>query len=321
MILTIVLFAAVLFAAAIVSGMETGVYSLERVRLEVRAERGDRKASRLLALVADPASCVCALLLATNVAHYLLAHYADQLVAAAVPGLGAFGRTALDTALLAPVLFVLGDLLPKNVFMRSPGFLMSAFQPLLSFLNSLFRPLTWPIVRFAKPKGSDPVAEAESSSIFDRGSIHYLLTVDDESAGLTASQRALAARVMTLKSLRVQDRMVPLKIVAAVPDGASADLIVSEGARSGHSRLPIFDPAGRSFTGYVSVIDAATAMGSFDLAKHRHALPSVPCDLPVTAALYRLQRAGRPIASVLAPDGRTLGIIAVSDIVAALFKS
>jgi hypothetical protein len=69
------------------------------------------------------------------------------------------------------------------------------------------------------------------------------------------------------------------------------------------------------------VIDAATASGPFDLASHLHELPSLPVDLPVTTALYRLQRAGRPIASVASPDGRAvLGIVAVSDIVSALFR-
>jgi hypothetical protein len=41
----------------------------------------------------------------------------------------------------------------------------------------------------------------------------------------------------------------------------------------------------------------------------------------VTTALYRMQRAGRPIAAVTSPDGRAIhGIVAVSDNVAALFR-
>jgi CBS domain containing-hemolysin-like protein len=157
--------------------------------------------------------------------------------------------------------------------------------------------------------------------MFDRGSIHYLLTVDDEAANLTAPQRTVAERVLALRNLRVQDRLIPLRRVSAVDDGASAAEIVAEGARSGHSRLPVFTKDRLRFRGYVNVIDAATSAGAFELSEHIHELPEVPCDLPVTAALYRLQRAGRPIAAVLAPDGRTaLGIIAVSDIVSALFR-
>jgi putative hemolysin len=315
----LLVFAATLLLAAIFSGMETGIYSLERVRLEVAAARGDRVARRLLDLTTRPAAALCALLLATNVAHYLLADFADAMVAGAAPDLDEIGRKVLDTLILGPVLFVFGDLLPKNVFMRAPGGLMRTFLPVLWLLNLVFRPFTYPIVKLAA-RAEDADLPA-NSSIFDRGSIHFLLTADEESTRLTGPQREVAERVLTLRSLRVQDRMIPLKRVAAIREGASAADIVAVGARSGHSRLPIFDGAGRSFVGYVSVIDAATAAGPFDLTAHRHDLPAVPCDLPVTAALYRLQRAGRPIAAVVTPDGRTtLGIVAVSDIVAALFR-
>jgi CBS domain containing-hemolysin-like protein len=115
--------------------------------------------------------------------------------------------------------------------------------------------------------------------------------------------------------------MVPLKRTSAVGAGSTASEIVAEGARSGHSRLPVFAPDRSRFLGYVNVIDAATGGPDFDVREAVHELQELPCDLPVTTALYRMQRAGRPIAAVTSPDGRSiLGIVAVSDIVAALFR-
>jgi putative hemolysin len=306
---------------ALLAGMETGLYSLERVRLEVSAAKGDRKARRLLALVANPASTICALLIATSIAHYALAHFADKVVDEAFHAGGELSRKVLDTVLLGPLLFVFGDLLPKNVFMRAPGGLMRACEPLLSGLRLVFLPLAAPIVRIAGKEKED-LSASSRASLFDRGGIHFLLTVDDESAQLTEAQRQLAERVLELRSVRVQDRMVPLRRTSAVPSRATAAEIVAEGARSGHSRLPVFAPDGARFLGYVNVVDAATAGAGFVVQDALHELPQVPCDLPGTAALYRLQRAGRPIAAVSTPDGRTtIGIVAVSDIVSALVRS
>lgn len=320
MITVIIAFVLLLLLTALLAGLETGLYSLERVRLEVSAEKGDRAAARLLRIVASPATAICALLLATNVAQYSLAWFADRIVHEVAPDSGVFARKILDTALLGPVLFVFGDLLPKNVFMRAPGGLMKAFEPMLSVVRMLFLPVAAPLVKLAG-KGVAGASAVEPASIFDRGGIHFLLTVDDEAAQLTESQRALAERVLLLRSMRVQDRMIPLKRTSAVSSGSTAPEVVAEGARGGHSRLPVFSPDRSHFLGYVNVIDAATTGGVFELERHLHELPSVPCDLPVTTALYRLQRAGRPIASVSSPDGRAiLGIIAVSDIVSALFK-
>jgi CBS domain containing-hemolysin-like protein len=308
---------ACLALAALLSGMETGFYSLERVRLEVGAARGDRASSRLLGLLARPAPALCALLLATNAAHYVLAYFADRLVVGWTPGASEFGRKLADTLFLVPVLFVFGDLVPKNVFMRAPSGLMRRVQPFLTALTALLSPLTWPIVRIATPSGAAP---AEPASVFDRGGLHYLLAVDEDVGSLTGTQRLTADRVLALRNVRVQDRMVPLAQVTAVGPEARAPEILAKGAASAHSRLPVLSEDKRRFLGYVNVVDAAMAPGDFDLRRSLYDLPSVPCDLPVTTALYRLQRAGRPIAAVTRPDGRgPLGIIAVSDIVSALF--
>jgi putative hemolysin len=313
-------FVVLLALAALLAGMETGLYALERVRLEVSAEKGSRAAARLLRLVSSPATSLCALLLATSVAQYALAAVADRLVTLAAPGQGVVLRKLLDTALLGPVLFVLGDLVPKHVFLRAPSGLMMACQPLLSAVRTVFLPLAAPLVRLAGAAGAG-ATPAGPVSAFDRGGIRYLLTGEDEAGALTPSQRGLAERVLLLRGTRVQDRMVPLARTSAVALGATAREIVAEGARSGHSRLPVFDAGRTRFLGYVNVIDAATAEGPFDLARSLHELPVFSCDLPVATALYRLQRAGRPIAAVMSPDGRTmLGIVAVSDIVSALFK-
>jgi putative hemolysin len=317
-IVSLAAFVVLLAASGILAGLETGLYSLERVRLEVGAAKGDTASRRLLAILSNPASALCAILLATNVAHYVLAHLADGLVHAAAPVGDELTRKILDTALLGPILFVFGDLFPKNLFMKAPVGLMRTFEPVLSALRFVFLPLTKPLVRLA---GSRFEGAADRDSLFDRGGIHFLLTADDESAQLTEGQRRLAERVLALRSVRVQDRMIPLRRTSAVPAGATAAEIVAEGARSGHSRLPVFAPDRSRFLGYVNVIDAAAAGPEFGLKEALHELPEFPCDLPVTAALYRLQRAGRPIAAVTGPDGRSvLGIVAVSDIVSALFK-
>ena len=68
-------------------------------------------------------------------------------------------KKVLDTLLLGPILFVLGDLVPKNVFMRVPGGLMRAFQPVLSVLRILFLPLSLPLVKLAGEGRRGPLRE------------------------------------------------------------------------------------------------------------------------------------------------------------------
>ncbi len=320
MIVSLIALVAVLFGCALFAGMETGLYSLERVRLQVRAEGGDPRARWLTPLIAKPTRAVCSLLLATNVSHYFLAVVAARVIESFVHNSDVYTQKLVDTVVLAPVLFVCGDLLPKNVFLREPGRLMLIFQPLLRVTTWLFWPIVAPLVWLVERTNRKSPGHMGSAEFFDRGSIHFMLTVDDEAAQLTLPQRELAERVLRLRSVRVRDRMVPIAQASAVSLDATAQEVLETGARTRHSRLLVRSPDGVGFIGYVNVIDAASAVEGFRVETALHSLPVLDVELPITVALYRLQRSGRPIAAVSAGPGRSIiGLIAAYDVVEALF--
>ena len=60
-----------LAGSALFAGMETGLYTLNRVRLALRRKEGDRRALRVGALLDRPARMLAVILLGTNIAHAL----------------------------------------------------------------------------------------------------------------------------------------------------------------------------------------------------------------------------------------------------------
>ena len=62
------LLAAGIVASGLFSGLETGVYSLNRVRLHLRSHEGDRRARAMEKMLAKPAPLLVALLIGTNIA-------------------------------------------------------------------------------------------------------------------------------------------------------------------------------------------------------------------------------------------------------------
>ncbi|HYV50920.1 MAG TPA: DUF21 domain-containing protein, partial [Dongiaceae bacterium] len=67
--LVLLLLVVVLASSALFSGLETGVVSLNRVRLRARARRGDAKASELLRLLERPERLLAAFLIGNTLAN------------------------------------------------------------------------------------------------------------------------------------------------------------------------------------------------------------------------------------------------------------
>ena len=100
--------------SAVFSGLETGLYVVNRVRLAVRAGHGDRSADRLETELEHPERLLATLLIANNAANY-----AGSLGVAAILNsfeLSATGVIVLNTLLVVPVLLVFGETIPKDLF-------------------------------------------------------------------------------------------------------------------------------------------------------------------------------------------------------------
>jgi putative hemolysin len=311
--------------SALCSGLETGLYAVDRVRLQIRAEEGDRRARRLLAAAARPATTVAALLVANNIVNYFVSVSASSALDHVLPVSQDVVRRLVDTAVITPILFVFGDLGPKDAFLRRPTLLMRRYEPALTFVRSLGALVATPLLALAERFGGGR-GGAHEASRFDRAAIGRLLSEEAEIAGLSPAQRRLATRVLQLRQARVEERMTPVSKVAEVSTDASAAEVVRVGVQARKSRLPVRAPGAAAYAGYVSVTDAAVVAGEDDehapgFAEARlHGLPRVLARTEVGKALVGFQRRRKPIMQVVDADGRATGLLAASDLVDALFE-
>jgi Mg2+/Co2+ transporter CorB len=108
-----------LAGSALFSGLETGVYSLSRVRLELAARHGaDGRAARgpirLLREIDRPESLLTTILVGNNACNYLGTLGLGTLLIAA--GVRPTAAVLIQTLALTPVLVIFGESLPKELF-------------------------------------------------------------------------------------------------------------------------------------------------------------------------------------------------------------
>ncbi|MBQ71727.1 MAG: hypothetical protein CMJ67_02355 [Planctomycetaceae bacterium] len=297
--------------SAIFSGLETGLYVVNRVRLAVRAGHGDRSAARLESELEHPERLLATLLIANNAANY-----AGSLGVAAILNsfeLSATGVILLNTALVVPILLVFGETLPKDLFRTRadnwiPRFVgplrvarrvltIIGLVPLLSLVDRLVQRVV----------GGDP-----GDRLGPRARMAWFIRESAASGSLSPAQLDLADRALSMRHLAVTSEMTPWRQVVTVREGDLDGDPRAIAQRTMRSRLPVIDSSGRVL-GVIGVQDLL--LGRNSKACIDDSIPRLGPGTQVFVALETLRQARRPMGVVEDGAGRPIGIVTLKDLV------
>lgn len=307
---------AALAASAFFSGAETGVYCVDRVRLRVRADRGDARAKRLARLMDRREDLVITTLIGTNVADY----FATVCVTALIL------RSAISeelaevyaTAILTPLILVFGGVLPKDWFQREADHLMYVAVVPLGLLRraaaglgliALLRGLTRGLTRWI-----DPARATRDEELLPRVRMHRLLHEGAASGGLSKFQRDTIERVMRLSQVRVADVMAPRKRAATVSIDLPREDLLRIAYMAHFSRLPVYEKDPRRIVGVVNVYHVLMDDEPRPIREYVQEAITLRADDTVPNALIRLQKAQNVMAIITDPRGEFVGLLTMKDL-------
>lgn len=303
--------------SAFFAGIETGAYTLNRVRLRVRAGQGDARARRLGKLTERPDDLVITSLLGANVADYITSISVAALVILA--GSPLHLADAYATALATPFLLVFGSIVPKDFFLRHTDRLMYALslpiaccQAAARVTGALWVLRNAPLAlarafRVAIPEGDDDV--------LPRARTHRLLREAAVRGGLTSFQRDTIERILSLSRVTVERVMVPLARAATVPADISREDFLRIARMAHFSRLPVWRGQVGNMVGVVTVFEVLTDAQERPISAHARPTLALPASETVPAALLKLQQAHQFMAIVNDKRGRCVGILTLKDLV------
>jgi CBS domain containing-hemolysin-like protein len=302
--------------SALFSGVETGLYSLNRLRLELRAKNEkNRRAVLLLSLLKNRALILCVFLVGNNIANGLSAVFAESWASHYVgEGKGVF----LSAALLTPLLFFFGEALPKHLFnlftetwtYRLAPFLLGArwvFAPLILFLQPIAKLALDFAIRAGKGiEGWKPGAHDLERLLAASGS------------EVTPELRHAAIEVAKRQNRQVQSIMVPREHAHVLQEGESLSDLKKALKRDGYRRYPLQNAEG-NFHFYVHSLDAFR-QGSPESPLSAHGVPLVELSpsFPLWKALILFEEKDSRVGLVRSPRGQVLGFVFVKDLVKGL---
>lgn len=245
--------------SAVFSGLETGIYRLSRLRLRLGAEKGRLRYVLLDKALHDGASLLLSLLVANNLANYVATSSVTYLFLAVVSSPRA--AELLATSVTAPLLFVLAESMPKNVFLYRADALTAFFSPLLYAAHQV---LTWcgivPLLRwlsqlFARLIGS-PVTSPAMMTSAQKHQVRAILRDTHEEGLLSSVQTEIVDRIITVPGLRLSAVMVPFSRVQSVSVQSSRTNLLNILRRHALTRLLVWEGTPTNVIGFVNIYDA-----------------------------------------------------------------
>ncbi|MCX7806659.1 MAG: CNNM domain-containing protein [Planctomycetota bacterium] len=301
-----------IFLCGVFSGIESGFYGLNAIRLLHRRRMGDAAARALWDLRSAPEAAIAAMLVGTNAATFLASY---------VSTIG-LGSELLATALVTPPLFFFGELLPKALFYRGADSIMYRVAGFAGawvwFLRAgLVLPAIGIVSRLvSRAAGAGP---GERPMECSRPALYEML--GEKRARLSAAHRGIVLAAMEMSGATVSRYMRPAGKTVTVRPEATVGEALEAMRRSNRSRIPLVEPASGMPVGIVSFFDAAAAAAGARCSDIMRPVASFPADTPCCEALERMKRERQILAAVVEKDGRMIGIVSMEDMARAIIES
>jgi len=299
-----------LFASAIFSGSETGLYRLSQARLEVDARAGRRSAKLLRYLVRRESAVLVTILVGNNLALEVLTWRAKELGASTGEG---FSQEFLVALTLTPIVFFLGEALPKDLFRRRPHATMAWTADFLLVARFLLWPAERVLSLITKASGFlFGLRGEERRNVSTRESVERLLQEGALLGALEPRAEELARNALELRRVPVERVMTPWEKVVRVNGETDDEALRELVGDSQYSRLPVVDGVGK-VTGYLHQLEVlGDGVGSNPLSHLREVL-TLSAGTPVDRALARLRVRGVRMAIVGTAEN-PLGLVALKDL-------
>ena len=310
----------VIFCCWVVSfffnGIESGLLSIDPVRLRQNVKRRVPAALRLNRLLKHPERLLVTVLFFTNAADILgLLLLTWELVRS-------FGYAGFFVALVIafPVYLFLLSVLPKSLYRRFPFHALAGLAGVLEFLSILL----WPIFEVGARLGRLllPRRAAKHARLFAaRDELKQITAQSEREGSLSAAERAMIHNVVDFWNIKARDVMVPVPNIVTVQPSASTEEALKLSASSGVDRLPVITWEGQP-TGLVNVLDILLERdGAKPLSNYVRRIVLTTEEELAYRIVQRLRAARLGLAAVLDDKKGLRGIVTIEDLIRRLVSS
>lgn len=313
----IIFFVVLVAFSAFFSSSETAFTSASRIRLQHRAEQGEKKANLAIALQDTFDSLLSTILIGNNLVNIAASSIATLFFLKLFPIYGATIATLVTTVLL----LLFGEITPKLIGKVYPEDISIRFAPILNFFMKLLTPFVWLfqlwqnfVARIIPMNTVDNISEEELLSIVDEARLDG--TIEWE-------EHRLVKAALEFDDREISSILTPRVDVIGFNINESFEEIEQLYLHTPFSRLLVYDDSGDNVIGTMHAKDFFRFLRTRDNENRRYEkmsdLITKPLFVPQTVALSNLlesmQREHTHIGIIVDEYGQMIGIATMEDVI------
>lgn len=310
---------------------ELAIVSARKARLEAMARTGRPGARAAIALAADPGKFLSTVQIGITLIGIVAGAYSGASLghptAARLEALG-LGHNAAENLGFALVIglttfasLIVGELVPKQIALRSPEPIAVVMAVPMTWLARLTKPVVWLLDSTSRLVFRLLGLSRDSEDQVTAEELHLIVAEASKSGVIEEHERSIISGVVRLADRPVREVMTPRTEVDWLDAGLDDAAIRARLLETTHSRLPVAEGSIDAVIGVVQARDIAAALFRgevLDLARLVRKAPVVVDQIDAMDALDALRRAEVPMALIHDEYGHFEGIVTPADLLAAI---
>ncbi len=299
------------FFSAYFSASETAYNSVNKVRLKNMDEKGNIGARRALQLLENYEKLLSTILVGNNIVNIAATSVATVIC---VRRWGSDSGSAIATVIITIILLLFGEITPKTLAIGSADSFAMLVSGSLQFFMVILTPLTWLfglwqklLLKIFKPKDDNAVTDEE---------ILTIVRTAEEEGEIDKQESTLIHNSIDFNETLTEDILTPRVDIEAVEQNCTKDEVKEIFAKTGLSRIPVYDKDIDHIIGVLYVKDFYNKIYGNDGSVRSIIRPVIFTSehRPIGELFRELQSKKIHMAIVLDEYGGTLGIVTMEDI-------
>lgn len=313
LIVQFAIFCLLLLCSAIISGSEVALFSLSPTEIDELKEDHNSANNLIAKMVENPKKLLATVLIANNLVNISIVLISPELTNFAFGGVkNPILRDVMDIGLVAFVLLLCGEILPKIYANRNNLAFAKRVAYFIYILDTIFTPISLPMKSFTvwiqKRLG-------KTKSNISVGQLSQALELASEE-DTTNEEKKLLESIVSFGNTETCEVMVPRVDIFALSEDTPFSEVLSEIVKIGYSRIPVYRENLDNITGVIYIKDLLPYIEKtdFEWTKVMRKAFFVPENKKLDDLLSEFQEKKIHLAVVVDEYGGTCGIITLEDI-------
>jgi len=299
-----------IIASSFFSASETAFLSLNRARLKSMAEKGNKKASQVLALSEEEDRILWTIMIGNIIANTVMAIMGTIIF---VKFLG-YSGVILSAFVIIATILIFGEITPKNIAKNCPEDIAMFSLSVIKFCIVLFTPLS--VIFSFWNKMISSLLKLENDSKMSQQELLMLVEEVQQEGSIDSTESSLLRNAIEFTDRKASDILTHRVDIEAVSIDDTKEEVAKVFTESGFSRLLVYSDSLDSIVGVIHQKDFYVNGGMTEKSLGDIMVPPlyIHKSEKISDLLALLQTKKSHIAVVIDEYGGTIGIVTMEDI-------